>query len=157
MENQLPSLCTKKIYKLLASFFTLAFVLVFFTTSTTYAANSDNFKIKFTGSGYAKDSEGETFVHTFTKSAKEVKFGIVLDSVDTNSQNFPITLKVQLQEEWGNTEFSKKSITFTKTGKTEYSGTYSGTIDPGNYIVHIEIKDGGFTKIKGNGFIYYKY
>ncbi|GMX61679.1 hypothetical protein Elgi_14830 [Paenibacillus elgii] len=156
MENLLPSLSTKKIYKLLASLFTLAFALVFFTTSTTYAANSENFKINLTGKGYATTSKGETFEYTFTKPAKEVKFGIVLDSVDSYFEPFPLKITVQLDEHWGN-EFSKKSITFTKTGKTEYSGTYSGTIDPGDYRVYIEIPQGGGTTIKGNGFIYYKY
>ncbi|WP_268626975.1 hypothetical protein [Paenibacillus alvei] len=154
MENLLPSLSTKKIYKLLASFFTLAFVLVFFTTSITYAANSDNFIIDIQTHGYAKNKKGENFVHTFTKPAKEVSFGIVLDSVNSD---LPLTLEVRLTEEWTGVEFKRKSITFTKTGKTEYSGTYSGTIDPGNYKIWIDLPTGGGTKIKGNGFIYYKY
>lgn len=143
--------------KLLTLFALFAFTVVFLNPVSTQAANSPNFEfnLKSYADDYAETSDGDYFVLNLKKPAKNLKFGLVLDSIKDSSE-LPFTIYMKLEEEYnGDTKYKTKSVTFKKLGKTEYSASYSGTIDAGRYHIRMYTEQG--TKVTGNGFVYYDY
>ncbi|WP_090675055.1 hypothetical protein [Paenibacillus tianmuensis] len=144
----------KNVFKSLTSILLLAFLLIFFTSGTTLAQHSDNFKFNIKGGGLAETSSGDQFVLSLNKPTINLHFGLILDSIDSPS-SLPLKVKVSLTSE-DSPEFKEKTITFTKVGKASYSANYTGVIDSGDYLVSIRIPE-DYVRIAGNGFVYYEY